>query len=218
MKTKYLILLSGIVIFFSCQKWDLERIDFPELGQIEIQQTSLSTIEISGNLEGLRDGQVTELGFIWSTIDQQPAINLVNTFRQNLGASFSNDSFSYSIEGLNINTDYYIRAYAIYDNDPIYSEVVIHRVNTNLVVGNLGIKGVLRSRKAIAEANVFGLPEGKTIEKFGHCWSTTNEEPTISDFSLNQGSSLIDTTYISELGNLEYGTTYYIRPFIGSMI
>ena len=108
----------------SCQKWDLDRTDFPEIELLGIEALSLSTIRVEGNLTGLLEGQVTEQGFLWSSIDQEPSINLVNTTKENLGASFTNGSFSFDIEGLVINTTYYIRAFVIFNEQVLYLSLI----------------------------------------------------------------------------------------------
>ena len=57
---------------------------------------------------------------------------------------------------------------------------------------------------------------GKTyseITQYGHVYSETNPNPTISDYKYNNGSTNQTISYSSELTNLKPNTRYYVRAY-----
>lgn len=78
-----------------------------------------ATIASAGNT----DCRVTQYGFVYSTVNSQPAIGEAQTEQRILGTTIAEDetfSMSLSVLGYNI---YYIRAYAVNEVDTAYSEV-----------------------------------------------------------------------------------------------
>lgn len=68
---------------------------------------------------------------------------------------------------------------------------------------SISIKGIL-------------LDLGKTfssVSQYGHVYSKSNPEPTISDYLTSYGPTSQTLTYISEITNLIPNTTYYIRAY-----
>lgn len=68
---------------------------------------------------------------------------------------------------------------------------------------SISIKGIL-------------LDLGKTfnsVSQYGHVYSKSNPEPTISDYLTNYGPANQTLTYSSEITNLIPNTTYYIRAY-----
>ena len=51
------------------------------------------------------------------------------------------------------------------------------------------------------------------IVKHGHCWSTNNK-PSINDFSTNLGSRIIPGVFSSKLNNLIPGVKHYVRSYL----
>lgn len=68
---------------------------------------------------------------------------------------------------------------------------------------SISIKGIL-------------LDLGKTfnsVSQYGHVYSKSNPEPTISDYLTSYGPTSQTLTYVSEITNLIPNTTYYIRAY-----
>jgi uncharacterized protein (TIGR02145 family) len=69
----------------------------------------------------------------------------------------------------------------------------------------------------LTSAKVTGeiLDVGSGIDDHGHCWSIT-ESPTIADSKTSLGLIAKTGSFISELQNLQPGTTYYVKSYVRS--
>lgn len=159
--------------------------------------------EVSGNISDDGGAEITARGFCWGT-EADPAIN-----DEMIPAGTGAGKFSVTIENLQPNTNYHVRAYAensvgiAYGNDvPFLTNMAPPAVTTASVSDIAAIM-------ATCGGNIT-YDGGSPITAKGVCWSTT-PEPDISDpHSLDgQGSGI----FTSSLTNLTSATLYYVRAY-----
>jgi len=210
----FIILVVLILTCLSCKKWDLERINFIELAILETEATSLSTLNVQANIKGINDANLEQHGFIWSAFDSIPDKTSFNISEVQLGARNENGDFLSTLSDLNIQTTYFIRAFAELDTEVYYSDVITYKNEDRITVDTIGLKAILGTSTATATSSLSGLLSDETIQEYGHCWSNTNPLPEISDNSTNLGLATGNVTFFeSVITNLAPQKTYYVRAY-----
>lgn len=118
-------------------------------------------------------------------------------------------SISATITGLEPDSEYQLRAYAVNSDGVGYSEILVVRTNEATVpVLSSIIEKESHDFSVTVEA---GITDAGSYEvtQAGFCWSTTNPTPTIED----EKKELEGSTLTMALENLEPSTTYYIRAY-----
>lgn len=207
------IFLCLLLNLSACQQWDLERADFPQI-TFEEPQVMLATLELEGRIAGLANGKISSHGFLYATQTENPVIGNINTTQIDLGAINTNRSFNHSLSGIKINTNYYLRAFFIFEGETIYSEVKQFASELNLNLEVTAKRLVPLENTAIVEGRISGWPPELSIEQYGHCWSSDNPAPSIAgtynDFGeTDQDSSEFSTTLL----DMEPLRPYYIRTY-----
>ncbi len=169
------------------------------------------TTAISGG-EVTDDGgdTVTARGVIWNT-------NSAPTFENNDG--MTNDgsgigSFTSEITGLDPNTTYYLRAYAVnsqgikYGNQEIFSTLSDPNLPT-VITAEISLIG---QNSAVSGGEITDPGAGEVLLR-GVCYSTS-ENPTVDDNFTQDGEGA--GSFVSEMTNLLAATTYFVRAFASS--
>lgn len=202
------------MLLSTCQKWDLERIDFLKLKIEEVQLLSPTAVSLTIRLEGLEVGEVQNHGLLWSTSDSLPKLTASEREIIQLGAKENNGLFTAQIEGINPNQKYWIRAYAELAEEVVYSETKSLFTPVELQVDANHLEVIRGTANALGIASITGLVDGATIGAYGHCWTNENRWPLISDNRTVFGESTSDIpTFESKITNLEAFEKYYIRPY-----
>ena len=176
-----------------------------EIGSPKIINSGKVTIE--GNIDSLGSIVVPQYGHCYST-SPDPTISDSRTININLN---KDSVFTSEILGLNLNTTYYIRAYAkLSESKIIYSnsetvKIPILKVSTdtfttvNSTTANL--KGTIQELGA------------DPITEYGFVWSITNPNPNYGDNKLINPASPKIGAYFNNLAGLISGNKYYFRAF-----
>ena len=184
-----------------------------EIMELATVKTSLvtsitsSTAVAGGDVTADGGTEVTAKGVCWST-SQEPTIEGEHTEN---GAGTG--EFTAELSGLEQNTTYYVRAYAINKEGTAYGEEVsFTTLQENVVVKpmvtTLEIAG-LSQTTAVAGGNVTS-DGGAEVTARGVCWSTS-QEPTVEGEHTTDGSGTGE--YQSNLSGLTANTTYYVRAY-----
>jgi hypothetical protein len=167
-----------------------------------ISTTNSSTI-VYGEVIANGGTAVTSRGFCWG-VSSFPTLS---NFNVSSGSGIG--QFSSLIAGLNSNTTYYIRAYAINSLGPSYgNELTVTTSAGVITLSTLGT-GTINVSDAFINATITD-DEGVTPTSRGFCYST-NSNPTISNQTVNAGSGIGNFT--ANLNSLIGGTTYYVKAF-----
>lgn len=171
----------------------------PTITTYEIRVIDKETIEFSGNITS-NDYEITERGVCYST-NSDPTISdkIIE-----LGAGVG--KFTCEISELALNTTYYVRAYAKYQENIIYGEqqeFTLSLPSVSIFIDNITYSSAECS--GIASSGSF-----KILEE-GVCYSK-NPNPTIDDNIIK--SSSVGTFFDCSLTNLSSNTTYYVRAYV----
>jgi hypothetical protein len=196
--------LIGVAILFnSCEK-EVER-TVSVLSTTEITEITQTTAITGGNITSDGGATVTARGVCWST-NKNPTINDSKTED---GSDAGN--FSSNISGLEPNTTYYVRSYAINSEGTGYGNAISF---TTLEAVNLPTLTTADVTEIIKNTAICGGDitdeGGATVTARGVCWST-NENPTISDSKTQDGSGA--GSFTSNIADFEPNTTYYVRAY-----
>jgi hypothetical protein len=195
------------------------NVNAPTLPQINTN-TPNSITHNSANLQGtilsFGSGAInaSSHGFCWSLTNDN--LNIANADYIDLGEQASLGEFSYLLEGLNASETYYVKAFAENSGGIAYGDVVSFATTippAPQIVTTGNITNILQSSaNASGEINSLGI--GVTIVNSGHCWSSSNQTPDISNPRTELGAVSNIGEFTSSLSGLSQGTLYYIRAYV----
>ena len=163
-----------------------------------------SGARLAGTVTGEGGGTVTTRGVCWSIATTPTISNSYAVGGSGLG--------SYTVEatGLNPNTTYYFRAYAINQKGISYGAEFSFATLVGLpTVYTLSPFTTITTSSAVGGGTVVSNGGGTVIVR-GTCWSTTTI-PTVSDPHTSDGSGT--GVFASNLTGLAANTTYYCRAY-----
>ena len=118
-------------------------------------------------------------------------------------------SFSGTLEGLNPNTTYYVRAYAVSDHGLAYGNELIFTTMSGIPVVTTAEVSDVTGNSALCGGTVTD-GGGFEITARGVCWSTSHN-PTLSDSHTTDGTGT--GSFTSSITGLGTSTTYYVRAY-----
>ena len=143
-------------------------------------------------------------GLCWAT-HENPTTN--EDFFLEVGSGVG--SFTVSMTDLNINTTYYVRAYAVTSNGTVYGEQKTFTTRDGIpTVTTAEVTGIT-GEIAICGGTITDNG-GLNITTRGVCWSTS-PNPTLSDSHTTNGMG--EGGFVSALTSLTLNTTYYVRAY-----
>lgn len=175
----------------------------PTVTTASITSITGSSAICGGNVINDGGGTITNRGVCWSVV-QNPTTNDNHTSD---GTGIG--EFTSSITGLDNNITYYVRAYAINSNGTAYGEERSFTTQEGLAVISTRDVTSITDNSAVSGGEITD-DGGFSITSRGACWSTA-QNPTVSDFHSTDGSGT--GTFTSNLNNLTYNTTYYVRAY-----
>ena len=181
----------------------VKHIDLPEVATVEPAEITSTSAVTGGNVISDGGAEVTAKGVCWNT-SQNPTIS----------DSFSTDGIGLGeyisiINGLAINTTYYVRAYATNAAGTAYGEEFSFTTLCDLpTVITTAITNVeITTAKGGGNVTADG---GAEVTARGLCWAT-HLEPTIEDSFLVEGAGLGEFT--CDITGLNENTRYYVRAY-----
>ncbi len=164
------------------------------------QFSAVSGVQITGSFSQ----DVLNKGICWSTREEPT----VSDFNSTGGAGTG--STPLNLTSLTPGTAYYIRSYAITQNDVRYGDQkrFVTQSYQLASVSTLSVTAITQTG-ATGGGNITGIGGG-TISARGVCWSTFTN-PTISNNRTTDGTG--SGSYSSTLSNLSPGTLYYVRAY-----
>jgi hypothetical protein len=212
MVTRLKVLLFFCVLIVGCEKsdlkWNLDKVyHLAKITTVSVDNVSNTTAVIKLEIGFDGGSPISQSGVCWSTI-QNPTIS--DNFSNNSG---NNGLFTSQLLGLNPNTTYFVRAYAInaagtsYGNQISFTTTNVSGSLATIFTSNVSS---ISNNNAVSGGSVTS-DGGTTIIQRGVCWSS-NQNPTIIDSYTNNGSAL--GSFTSNLSNLTANTTYYVRAYV----
>ena len=170
--------------------------------------TATSVTETSavtgGNVISDGNATVTERGVVYATT-QNPT-----TANTKVASGSGTGSFTCNLSGLQPNTTYYVRAYAINSKGTAYGTQVTFTTSISIPTVTTTIVSSIRFNYAMTGGNVTS-DGGATVTERGVVYSTTKNPTTTSATKVASGSGT--GVFTTPLGDLSPNTTYYVRAY-----
>lgn len=173
-----------------------------------ISEIRLTSFIASGTLVQAGDEGVSQHGFCWSVA---PSPEIERDSSTQLGSRLEMGGFTSDILGLDQNTSYYIRAYAVNGSGSAYGKEMVVKTLQELTVPRVETANVSGVTEHTAfTGGVIRDDGGSEIISYGVCWDTL-PDPTIEGIhrAFSEGTSPFSTT----IKQLELRTIYYVRAF-----
>ena len=173
----------------------------------DVTSVTGATAMASGVVESL--GNVSKLsayGHVWA---QRPDPTLGNGKYSQLGEKSETGAFTSSLDGLQPNTSYYVRAYATNEVGTAYGESKVFTTAKRDVALSTNEVTEITYNSAVC-GGVITAENGHTIMERGVCWSAASM-PTVSD---NTATASSGSSYTCALSGLTEQTTYYVRAYV----
>ena len=175
----------------------------PTLTTANISDITANSASSGGNITDDGGAPITESGICWST-SSNPTISDTHT---NDGEGTG--SFTSSLAELNVNTTYYVRAYATNTVGTTYGDEFSFTTQDGIPTLTTTSISNITATSASSGGEITN-DGGLTITARGVCWSTSSS-PTINDNKTIDSSGTGNFT--SNLAELEVNTTYYVRAY-----
>ena len=199
-----LFLLGLPWLILSCEKEELR----PVVETAGVSDIGLSSFTAVGTLVRAGDQGVSQHGFCWS---MSPAPALEGDSCIMLGPRLETGDFTSEISGLEMNTTYYVRAYAVNGAGSAYGNEIVVITDRILTVPLVETSGVhtITEYSGIA-GGVVRDNGGSEVTSYGICWDTLPNpsiEGTYREFSGGTGP------FFTSIKDLELRTVYYVKAF-----
>ena len=167
------------------------------------EATNIKCNSATFNVSVTSDGNVSDKGVCYSSVNPNPTIT-DNSISEGSGIG----NFTVTLTNLSENTLYYVRPYAIENDEVFYGEVKIFTT----LVWNLSFT-ISDATNINCNSATFDLSVTSNcmVSDKGICYSSVNPNPTITDNYISKGSGAGNFT--ATLINLERSTQYYARPY-----
>ncbi|MBR5725488.1 MAG: hypothetical protein IKX56_02005 [Muribaculaceae bacterium] len=146
---------------------------------------------------------ITARGVCWST-SPNPAVSEGHTTNGS-----GTGTFTSNITGLEVNTTYYVRAYAITNAGTGYGDEVSFTTRNGIPTLDTWAIWNITGNSARSGGNITD-DGGLNVTSRGICWSTS-PNPTVSDSHTTNGIGI--GAFNSFIMDLDFSTTYYIRAY-----
>ncbi len=172
-----------------------------------VTEIGAASAKLNGNIANVGSPAYTERGFCYSK-NGMPTIS--NNKIPVSGTGTGN--YFYNISGLEYQTTYYVRAYAIQNGNPIYGNTVDFTTAWIGVQVNTAAVTDITSNEAKFNGSIVnaGLP---TYTERGFCYDSWSSTPTISNNKVVVSGSGVTGNYNKKVSGLSSGTTYYVRAY-----
>lgn len=175
-----------------------------ETGTISGVQTNQATV--TGNIVKLGNVEsISQYGHVWS-VNPHPTINNGKT---ELGSTTSTGAYTSTITGLNPNTTYHVRAYAVnkigiaYGEDASFTTPLGH-----VVLKTDGVDNITYNSAVVCVT--VATTGGHTVTERGVCWSLS---PTPTIVNEVKSAAVSGNAFSVTLSKLRENTKYYVRSY-----
>ncbi len=175
----------------------------PDLTTTEITNITINSAVSGGNITDDGGFSITNRGVCWST-SQNPTINDNHT-TDGIGTG----SYTSELSELDINTNYYVRAYATNSIGTAYGLEKSFTTNDGLPEITTTEITNITANSAVSGGNITDNG-GFSITARGVCWSIS-QNPTITDNHTTDGTGT--GIFTSNITDLTGGDTYYVRAY-----
>jgi len=166
-----------------------------------ITQTSANS---GGTITDIGGSPISLRGLCWSTTSNPTTAN--NKTDNGSGQG----TFTALISGLDLNTKYYVRAYAVNDAGTGYGNEINFTTSTALLAELTTLEATSITQTSAISGGEITSNGGSPVTDRGLCWNTTHI-PTIYDYLTSDGEG--PGAFSSLMTGLTLNTTYYARAY-----
>ena len=181
-----------------------ELVTAPTVSTGEAEQITENSAVVSGSVDHLGNvSKVTAYGHVWNTTGSPTLANGEST---DLGELATASQYSSSLEGLEVGTKYYVRAYATNEKGTSYGSEQTFTTNFGTVELRTSEATDITHESAVIEGEVVSDGRNEIVEK-GVVYSKSPEPDRYA------GKSVAENGFTCTLTGLSKTTTYYARAY-----
>lgn len=169
----------------------------------QLSDTTANSITCKGKVTGDGGVTVTERGFCYSLTQYPTNTDAHVAIGNGIG------DFTGSLSGLNVNTTYYVRAYAVNSLGVGYSEQKVFTTKNGLAT--ITTTDPTSTATTISVGGNITDNGGYAVTERGVCYSVSSTEPTITDAKVLGGKG--NGAFNVSITGLTANTTYHIRAY-----
>lgn len=204
----FAVMKDGSLIYGEQMTFATTDFQLPTVGISEVTDIYATEATLNGSLVDPGDYPVTALGFIY-TSNPSGQLEIGGEGVISVRATASSGSFSATVGELQIGTTYRVRAYAMTENGPGYSDEISFSTLDIHPVEFTEIEIVENTYTSLVVRSSISDTQGNTVSSFGFCWSSTNKLPTVK----NSDFKACETDFTLSMEDAAPGKIYYIRPY-----
>ena len=181
----------------------------PTLTTTIVSNIGFNTASTGGSISNDGGANVTARGVVYSSVATTPTtLNLSTSDGNGTG------SFNSSLQNLNENTTYYVRAYATNSAGTGYGPVQTFKTKLNSVPSLTTLNtSNIKSTSVSSGGNISDIGSSNVTE-VGVCYSTTNTSPTTANITTKGTAPSAGTgVFTINITSLTRGTKYYLRAY-----
>lgn len=168
---------------------------------------STSGVSVNGTVSGVGSLTLIDFGHCWST-SPNPTINDAKT---SFGALQNDSTFKSDITGLQLSVTYYVRAYAVANDN-----TVVYGNEQSFTIPDLAVQTDTFSFPNSTDVTMIGTITSlgvNPVTNHGFCWSYTTSQPDMNNNVISLGATGNTGQFAGGLNNILPGVTYYFRAF-----
>ena len=211
------------LLFLSCEKgiWDLKRLNPSDVyyeGQsikpkdtlatvttVNVTEIGTTTAKSGGNVSNDGGSTVTKRGVCWSKTANPTTTDQVTEDGSATGL------FTSSLVGLQSNTVYYLRAYAVNSKGTSYGNEISFKTTESGNLATLTTVSISAIGKNAATSGGNITSEGSSsVTSRGICWNVSTNPTTLNSKTVDGSGT---GSFSSSLTSLNPNTKYYVRAY-----
>ena len=183
----------------------LKQVVLPTVKTTAASSVTETSAVTGGNVTSDGNASVTERGVVYATT-QNPT-----TANTKVASGSGTGSFVCNLSGLQPNTKYYVRAYAINSKGTAYGEEISFTTNKQVVLPTVKTTAAssVTETSAVTGGNVTSDGNASVTER-GVVYATT-QNPTTANTKVASGSGT--GSFVCNLSGLQPNTKYYVRAY-----
>ncbi|MBR5573121.1 MAG: hypothetical protein IKW35_01365, partial [Paludibacteraceae bacterium] len=183
----------------------LKQVVLPTVTTASASSVTETSAVTGGNVTSDGNASVTERGVVYATT-QNPT-----TANTKVASGSGTGSFVCNLSGLQPNTKYYVRAYAVNSKGTAYGEEISFTTNQQVVLPTVTTTAAssVTETSAVTGGNVTSDGNASVTER-GVVYATT-QNPTTANTKVASGSGM--GSFVCNLSGLQPNTKYYVRAY-----